>query len=87
MFAHLAFFISAQIIFIVVFSIVGLVKVKHHQHTLQQESTAGNTSLEAYQRFAAATDTVLGGTSNSHHLFSLRDPAFCSYVALALALC
>src|SRR5258708_16007838 len=54
MFVQLLFFLCAQTIFIVVFSMMGLRKIRLRQRTLQQEISAGNISLEAYQRFMAA---------------------------------
>ncbi|MBV9232349.1 MAG: hypothetical protein JOZ18_23780 [Chloroflexi bacterium] len=54
MLGQLLFFLCAQTIFIAVFSIVGLRKIRLRQRALQQEIAAGNTSLEAYQRFMAA---------------------------------
>jgi hypothetical protein len=48
------FFIAAQIIFAVICSISGLIKVKQRQQALHYENAAGNTSVEDYQRFAAS---------------------------------
>jgi hypothetical protein len=54
MFVQLLYFLAAQIIFGVIFSCIGLLKVRQRQRALRQEIAAEDTSVEAYQRFAAA---------------------------------
>ena len=54
MIAQWSLFINAQIISIIVFSIMALVWVRQRWRVLQQEIAAGTPSVAAYQRFAPA---------------------------------
>ncbi len=54
MFISLFYFLAAQIIFGVIFSCIGLLKVRQRMLTLREEIAGGDTSVQTYQRFAAA---------------------------------
>lgn len=54
----LAFFLADQIIFIIIFSAVGLFAARKHSRTLSREINTEDSSLDAYLRFASARSRV-----------------------------
>src|SRR5438105_9852638 len=59
MVSPLTLFLSAQIIFVIVLSSIGLVAARRHSHALQQTIEAENPSLEAFLRFAVARNSMV----------------------------
>lgn len=58
MFVLLLSFLAAQIILGVIFSCIGMLKVRQRSLTLREEIAAGDTSVQAYQRFATARQRI-----------------------------